>query len=82
METALSLTSEIFYNQQRKQTLENDLEGAKEILGTLTDQFTLDELKVIITEIKYLAESWLDDFERGIFDGKTLNELLNIYGGL
>lgn len=29
-----------------------------------------------LAEIKYLATSWLDQFEQEMFDGKTLNELL------
>lgn len=33
--------------------------------------------KAIQTEIKFLATSWLDDFEKKTFNGKTVNELLN-----
>ncbi len=30
-----------------------------------------------VVEIKFLAVSWLDDFEKQIFDGKTVNSLLD-----
>ena len=30
-----------------------------------------------VVEMKFLALSWLDDFEKSLFDGKTVNELLN-----
>lgn len=30
-----------------------------------------------VVEIKFLATSWLDDFEKTIFNGKTVNQILN-----
>lgn len=30
-----------------------------------------------VVEIKFLAQTWLDDFEKQLFDGKTLRELLS-----
>ncbi len=30
-----------------------------------------------VVEMKFLALSWLDDFEKSLFDGKTVNKLLN-----
>lgn len=61
---------------------ERDIQKAKEILGMKANEFTEVELKETISEIKYLAESWLDDFERKIFKKKTLNEMLHEKGGL
>jgi len=51
------------------------LEKAREILGELAVELSDEELKTIVTEVQFLADSWLDEFERGIFAGKTLNEL-------
>lgn len=31
----------------------------------------------VAVEIKFLAKSWLDDFEKETFEGKTIDELLN-----
>lgn len=33
--------------------------------------------KDITVEMKLLARTWVDDFERQAFNGKTLDELLN-----
>jgi len=38
---------------------------------------SLEDKKALETEIKFLATSWLDDFEKKTFNGKTINELLN-----
>ncbi len=56
---------------------EKKIQKAKEILGEVADNFTSEQLRDIVTEIQYLVESWLDDFERDVFAGKTLKELLH-----
>jgi hypothetical protein len=35
------------------------------------------DLRDTVVEMKFLATSWLDDFEKSLFDGKTVNKLLN-----
>lgn len=30
-----------------------------------------------VVEMRYLARSWLDQFEKQVFEGKTIDELLN-----
>ena len=35
------------------------------------------DLRDTVVEMKFLAVSWLDDFEKDLFDGKTINKLLN-----
>lgn len=59
---------------------EKNLQKAKDILGVVANEFTADQLKSIITEIQYLVDSWLDDYERNVFDGLTLKELLHEKG--
>lgn len=61
---------------------DKDVQKAKEILGALTSEFTAEQLKGTIIEIQYLAESWLDDLERDIFQGLTLKEVLHEKGGI
>lgn len=61
---------------------DKDIQKVKEILGLLSNEFSVPELRDIVAETQFLISSWLDDFERGIFDGKTLNELLHEKGGL
>lgn len=63
--------------QQRIQTIsETELQEAKDILGQAAKELTDDELRQQIACMEYLSESWLDEYERKIFKGKTLNEKL------
>lgn len=39
----------------------------------LTEKAKLDA----VVEIKFLATSWLDNFEKKLFDGKTVNQIVN-----
>jgi len=36
-----------------------------------------EKLKTTVVEMQFLVEIWLDDLEKQIFEGKTLNELLS-----
>lgn len=53
------------------------IKRALSILGELTDKLTIDEIRTIVVEVEYLCDSLLDSYERQIFEGKTLQELLN-----
>lgn len=65
-----------------EQQYEKSVQKAKEILGPLANNLCASELRDVIAETEYLVGSWLDVFEREIFAGKTLNELLHEKGGL
>jgi len=54
-----------------------NLKRAKEILGDLAKEFSDSELKDVVAQVEYLAESWVDDFERDVFGGLTLKEVLH-----
>lgn len=69
---------ELFPEQQ----YEKKVQKAKEILGPLANKLSTSELRDVIAETEFLVGSWLDDFERQIFEGKTLNELLHEKGAL
>jgi hypothetical protein len=61
-----------------EQEIENKkFKKAKEILGSLAHEFSDADLREVIAQVEYLAESWVDDFERDIFDGLTLKEVLH-----
>ena len=49
----------------------------KNTLGILADNYSPEELHLLATKIEFLVESWLDEYERNIFNGKTLKELLH-----
>lgn len=67
----------MFPEQERE---EKDLKLAKNALGLLAFELTPEELKATILEVEFLTETWLDDFERSIFKGLTLRELLHEKG--
>ena len=46
---------------------------AKEILG---NNYTIEEVKSLVASYKYLLTIWLEEYEKKVFDGKTLKELL------
>ena len=68
------------FPEQKRQ--DKDVTKTKEVLGELANSFTELEIKDITTDIDFLVENWLDDFERNIFGNKTLKELLHEKGGL
>lgn len=45
-------------------------------MGQAVQNLTDEELEAYITEFQYLLDSWLNDFEKQIFDGKTLVQLI------
>lgn len=58
---------------------EIDLEEARKILGKTAESLSDEQLRDQVSMINFLAESWLDDYERSIFDGKTINELISSF---
>lgn len=58
------------------QSSEVTIEKAKKILGKSAEGMTDEELQNQLVLMKSLVESWMDDYESSIFDGKTLYELL------
>lgn len=53
-----------------------NLEEIQSILKSSGIQMTEDELRQVVTEFQYLVDIWLNDVERQLFNGKTLDELL------
>jgi len=49
---------------------------ARNILGDSADKLTDEQIFDLVNEIQFLVDSWLEEFERKSFDGKTLNELI------
>jgi len=79
----------VFTNQTSLQSMfpeqkhdEKHIQKAKEILGELANEFLPGELEATVAEIQFLTQSWLDDLEKSIFNGLTLQELLHERGVL
>ena len=73
-EISTALLNQLFPEQKRE---DKTIKQARAILGGLTEKFSSSELQEIISLSQYLTESWLDMWERELFEGKTLEELLN-----
>lgn len=57
----------------RKKDQESRVNTSKTTTLPLKEQ----DLQNSVVEIKFLATSWLDDFEKKIFDGKTVKQIIN-----
>ena len=55
---------------------QKDIDEARDILGDIAKDISDEDLKNMIVEIQFLVESWIDEYERKTFNGKTINELL------
>lgn len=73
-DSILTLINHLFPEAQKNDEV---LIQTQKLLENLIDKYSIDELQNVITEMQYLCESLLDDYERKLFNGKTLNELLN-----
>lgn len=71
---AQTLLNKLFPEQKRE---DKTIKQARTILGGLIDKFSSEELQEVIILLQYLTETWLDMYEKELFNGKTLNELLN-----
>lgn len=77
-QTSVTSIQDLFPEQEYE---EKSIQLAKKSLGVLSTEFSPEQLKTVITEVQFLTESWLDEFERRIFKGLTLQELLHEKGG-
>lgn len=74
-DASFALLNQMFPEQRRE---DKTIKQARIILGDMIDRYSSDELQEIISLSQYLTESWLDEWEKELFEGKTLDELLNL----
>lgn len=48
----------------------------RRLLGEVATNLTDEQLEVLNTKFQYLVDCWLDSFEKQVFQGKTLREVL------
>jgi len=53
------------------------LQQIKEVLGKTGQVMTDEEIQKLMASMDYLSSEWLDLQERKIFNGMTIDELLN-----
>ncbi len=54
------------------------MQEAREILGDSAKDLTDDQVFELTTNVQFLVDLWEEEFEKEVFGGKTLNELLGI----
>ena len=67
--------NQLFVEQdhQKNATLE-----AREILGESAKDLSDSQVYDLVNEVQYLVDSWLEEYERRLFDGKTLDEVMGL----
>ena len=55
---------------------ESKIQQARGILGDTAKDMTDEELSVYLTQFEYLLEGWLDSYEKQLFNGLTLQQML------
>ena len=71
------------YDQLNQLFVERDgkqkaLLEARNLLGKREKELTDEEVTNLASEVQYLVDTWLEEFEREVYGGKTLNEIFNI----
>lgn len=59
------------------QSEENKIIKIRRILGETAISLSDEQIQCIVSEFQFLIESWLDEYERNVFSGITLKEVLN-----
>lgn len=49
------------------------IQQAKELLG---NQYTTQEIQEVLTSFEYLIQNWTEEYEKTVFKGKTLKEII------
>ena len=49
----------------------------RRILGKKGNELSDERVQCIATEFQFLIDTWLDEFEKDIFNGMTLKEVIN-----
>ncbi len=58
-------------------TEENTVVKTRRILGEKAKSLSDEQIECAVTEFQFLITNWLDEFEKDIFNGMTLKEVLN-----
>lgn len=69
-----SSIDKLLYEKSTEQDLKiKVIQQAKELIG---NEYETEEIKEIITSFEYLINNWTEEYERKIFNNKTLKEIL------
>lgn len=60
-----------------QQSEETKITRTRKALGKTAEAFSDEQIETIVTEFQFLIDTWLDEFEKDVFNGMTLKEVLN-----
>jgi len=63
---------------QEQNEEEKTVQEARDILGKSAEGLTDSQVHDLVNEVQYLVDTWIEEYEQKIFDGKTLKELLQL----
>ena len=55
---------------------EGRIQTARRFMGDEIAMLSDEELRVYLAEFQYLITAWVDEYERSVFNGKTIREVL------
>ena len=55
---------------------ESKVNKARKILGETAVSLTDEKIENIVTDFEYLIDTWMDLFEKNVFGGQTLKEIM------
>ena len=56
---------------------ENKTLRMRKALGNTAQSLSNEQIETVTTQFQFLIESWMDEFEKEVFSGLTLKEVLN-----
>lgn len=59
------------------QSEENKTSRMRKALGKSAQSLSNEQIETITSEFQFLIDSWMDEFEKEVFCGSTLKEILN-----
>lgn len=59
------------------QAEENKVLRMRKHLGKTAESLSDAQVETIMTEFQFLIDTWLDEYEKDVFNGQTLKEVLN-----
>jgi len=75
--TSKPLNFERSFTQFSPETVEQTgTSKARHLLGEAVKSMDEAQLETMVAQCEYLIDCWLDDYERKVFNGKTLSEMV------
>lgn len=71
------------YDQLNNFFSTQDLQGktiqeARETLGEAAQSLSDEQVYDLVNEVQFLVDSWIEEYEKKIFEGKTLDEVVKL----